>query len=417
VAEGVAGGSDGAVVASVYSYAMLATRPTSPVTMALALGAILVAAACGDSSGGQHDGGQPVDATAPNPWPVQTVPAQAQVWALYGVGADLYVAGDNGRIMRSADAAGTWTDVSVAPATVGATVVTYPQFFGIGASATDDVWVAGAASSSSGVLVHTTDRGQSWQPVGLGTSSVSYAVWPLDRDRVLVPTPDGQILVTADGGAHWTAAFSDPRMMLFAIWGSGGGDMYVVGGVAIGVDGGVGADASDDGSAPDGGAAAPTAYSGVVLRSSDGGASWQTVPNAATVCPLWHVSGTRDGAIVYAVGDCGSVAQTSDHGATWSTSGAASAGQDFGISGVWVSPNGTSYLLPSGRGYANFTSLGDESVCRSVTVEDDGSLIGLGGCDLLPPDKGFNASPIGIWGTSDNNVWILSAGATLWHHS
>jgi len=48
---------------------------------------------------------------------------QSMAWA-----TDLYLAGDDGTILRTADAARTWVDVSVAPASVGATIQ-YPRFY------------------------------------------------------------------------------------------------------------------------------------------------------------------------------------------------------------------------------------------------------------------------------------------------
>jgi photosystem II stability/assembly factor-like uncharacterized protein len=270
--------------------------------------------------------------------------------------------------------------------------------------------------------MHTTDRGQSWQRVEVGTSSSLLGVWPIDRDRVLVTTEDGEILGTADGGAHWTALFSDPRMVLFGIWGSASNDLYVVGGVATAGDGDAGANAPDGGTAPDGGADATTTYAGVVLHSSDGGASWQTVADAATACLLRHVSGTPDGATVYAAGDCGSVAHTTDHGASWSRSGTTAVAvndndYDFTISDVWVSPAGTSYLLEDGSGYVNPDSPYDQHVCRAIDVELDGALLTqTTGCERLPPSGGFSATPMGVWGTADDDVWIVGF-SILWHRS
>ena len=276
--------------------------------MLFALWAGTVAGACAGGSGGQQGPDRAVDAAAAVGWSVQNLPAPAQPRALRGVGADLYVAGDHGMVLRTSDGARTWIDVSIPPASVGATIASYPGVDAIGASAVDDVWVAGAAAPESGLLMHTTDRGQSWQRIDVGTASPFFGVWPIDRDRVVVTTAGGQILATADGGATWTTTFSDPRMVLWGAWGSASSDLYVVGGVAIVGDGGVGADVPAGAAVPNGGAAIPPAYGGVVLHSSDGGTTWLNVADAATPGLLWRVSGTADGATVYAVGACGSVA-------------------------------------------------------------------------------------------------------------
>jgi photosystem II stability/assembly factor-like uncharacterized protein len=376
--------------------------------MVLVVWAATVSGACSLGSVGQQGadggaGGAGVggDAAAPFAWSVQTLPARGRSLALHGVGGDLYVAGENGMVIRTGDGARTWADVSVSPASVGATLDTYPVFEALGASAVDDVWVAGGPTPDTGLLMHTSDRGQSWQQVDAGTVSPIFGIWAVDRAHVIVSTSGGQILVTADGGASWTTAFSDPAMWLWGAWGSaGGGDLYVVGGLM---------------KAGDGGADAIPTYTGVVLHSSDGGASWENVADAATPCILWRVSGTADGAIVYAVGDCGSVASTTDHGATWTWSGAVTAGGNYGISDVWLSPTGTPYLLQDGRGWnLNVTA---EYVCHGLEVGDNGSLIAIStGCELLPPTSaGSISSPLAIWGTTDDDVWVAGVYGMLWH--
>lgn len=378
---------------------------TSRAAIALALGAAVDTSACSNGSSGTKDTG------AVDEWSVQELPSSPRLRAVHGAGADLYVAGEDGTILRSADGARTWTDVSVAPASVGA--ASFVHFRTIAASADDDVWVIGT-SSISGPLMHTTDRGQSWQQVDVGTQSYIGGVWPIDRNRAFV-TSGGQILATADGGTHWTVVFSGSGMVLKGIWGFASNELYVVGGT-VPTAGDAGANTLDGGTTPDGGSAA-TAYLGLVLHSSDGGISWQRVEQATTACELWHVSGSPDAATVFAVGTCGSVARTTDYGASWSTSGAAVAGHDYDISDVWVSPIGTSYLLAQGRHYASFVAPGDQLVCRDIYVEDDGNIATQAtGCERLPPSGGSSDSPMGVWGTSDNDVWIVSAGSILWHH-
>jgi photosystem II stability/assembly factor-like uncharacterized protein len=376
-----------------------------------------------DGAAGGAVGAGGVDAAGPAVWSVESLPAHGRSLALHGVGGDLYVAGDNGMVLRTGDGALTWADVTIAPAATGSTLTSYPVFQAIGASAVDDVWAAGAATPASGVLMHTADRGQTWQRVDVGAASPLFGIWAIDREHVVAATAGGRILVTADGGASWTTAFSDPSMVLWGAWGSnGGGELYVVGGVTVVGDGGVSGDVPDGGDAPDGGVAAdggadvtiPT-YVGVVLRSTDGGATWQKVAGTTTACLLWRVSGTADGATVYAVGDCGSIASTTDHGATWTLSGAVSAGGNYGISDVWVSPIGTAYLVQDGRGW-NLTGA-DQHVCHDIEVGDNGVLIASStGCEVLPPTSGgFSSSPLAIWGTTDDDVWVVGAYTPLWH--
>ncbi len=388
---------------------MIALTCTYRGTIVLALGAAVAASACSRGSGAAKDTG------AVEEWSVQDLPSRRPLRAIHGAGADLYVAGESGTILRSADGARTWTDVSVAPASVGATSESVFHFRSIGASADNDVWVI-ATSPMSGPLMHTTDRGQSWQQVDAGTLGYLGGVWPIDGNRAFLTT-EGQILATTDGGTRWTVVFSGSGIVLNGIWGSASNDLYVVGGVvSTADDGDAGTNTHEGGTTPDAGTDATTAYLGLVLHSSDGGMSWQRIEDATTACELWHVSGSPDGATVFAAGTCGSVAHTTDYGASWSTSGAASAGHDYDITDVWVSPIGTSYLLAQGRGYANLAGRGNQMVCRDIKVEDDRNLsIQTAGCESLPPSGGLSASPMGVWGTSDNNVWIVSAGSILWH--
>ena len=98
--------------------------------------------------------------------------------------------------------------------------------------------------------------------------------------------------------------------------------------------------------------------------------------------------------------------------------GDAREGEDYAINDVWVSPTGTSYLLPAGRG---FTALSNGySVCRAVDVENAGevTLTTRTGCESLPPTSGgSSSSPIAIWGTSDDDIWTVGFYTPLWHRS
>src|SRR6478736_1218564 len=113
--------------------------------------------------------------------------------------------------------------------------------------------MAGASAPETGVLMHTSDRGQSWQQSDVGMVTPIDGVWSLDREHVVAATGGGQILAT-DGGGTWQTTFSDPHMMLWGVWGSAGGEVYVVGGVEV---------------SANGGAYNVPVYRGVVLHSAD----------------------------------------------------------------------------------------------------------------------------------------------------
>ncbi len=389
---------------------MVAGRWASGGTRVLALWAVAAAGACG--SGSQRGS----DAAAASPWSIKDLPATHNALAVHGVGSDLYVAGESGMVLRTGDGARTWVDVSVPPGSVRATLSTYPVFEFIAASAADDVWLAGAAQPESGVLMHTTDAGQSWQASDVGAVGPFFGVWSVDRAHVVAVTGKGQILVTGDGGTSWAMTFSDPTMWLWGVWGSGNGELYAVGGVSLtSADGGAGG--TGGGALVDGGAVTAAGYRGVMLHSTDGGTTWQNVADAGTACILWRVSGTVDGATVNAVGNCGSAASTTDHGSTWSRSGAVSADRDYAVNDVWVSPTGTSYLLEGGRGFSGPATPQNQFVCRAVEVADNGGALVVvsSGCELLPLKNGGISSPIAIWGTTDEDVWVLGGDGLLWH--
>jgi len=353
------------------------------------------------NAGGRDAGGGP-DASGSG-WSVQRAANQPTLWAVGAAGADLYVVGSAGTVLRSNDSGATWSSVGVAATDAGVAVDNYPSFRAFAATAEDDVWIAGM-SRTAGLLLHSADRGASWQPVDFGSTSTLNGVWAFDRLTVLVTTHDGQILKTADGGAHWTAVFGDAELVLFRLWAAAGA-VYAVGGRYA-----AGADA---------GTSSSPALTGEVLRSSDAGDSWQTVV-AGAPGQLWSVWGTPDGASVTAAGNSGTVVSTTDHGTSWTTSGAPSSGADFQISGVWVSPRGTSYFLPSGRRFPTDPAAGgNPRICTSVSVSQEGAagviLTSTGGCQVLPPDRGAYASAQGVWGTGDDDIWVVGASGFIWH--
>jgi hypothetical protein len=308
-------------------------------------------------------------------------------------GSDLYLGG-GGAALRSSDSGRTWSQVITPAFAAGTTYVA------IAATAEDDVWLAGSNPASGAKWVHSADRGSSWQPIDVGSYGSPGGIWSIDRTSVLITTGDGQIRKTVDAGATWAPVFSDPSLSLGGLWGSAASaDLYAVGGgMSIGANPG-----------------AP----GVILHSADGGDTWQPILGGLA-CALWSVSGTSDGANISAAGDCGTVAISTDHGATWSTSGVNPPPKDYAITGVWVSPTGTSYFLPAGSGF-EVDPFGPYLVCQSVQVTDTGNggaFAATAGCEPLPPytdGQGSSAtsSPTAIWGTSDDDIWVT--GLFLWH--
>ena len=86
---------------------------------------------------------------------------------------------------------------------------------------------------------------------------------------------------------------------------------------------------------------------------------------------------------------------------------------------------GKTYLLAAGSAYTTAAGAKGQLVCRSINVEDLGPLGPMltttTGCEDLPPfgspTNNYSSTPVAVWGTSDNDVWILGGGLVFWHRS
>jgi photosystem II stability/assembly factor-like uncharacterized protein len=412
--------------------------------ISISLGLMLVVASCGSSPARttndsgvtiELDGSADAGAADSSPWSLvsplgPSTPLDLVTFHDMGAaGSDLYVVGSTATILRSTDRGGSWSSVGLTP---GGPNGLHPIFLSFSATAEDDVWIGGIATPTVGqpleaLLLHGTDRGQTWQAVRVPGLRSVYSVWAIDGQRVLVASDVGEIWRTDDAGASWARVFADSELILNDFWGAGTGatDLYAVGAAYVRAatpDGGQSPGGGDDGGATgdagisfdagrfDGGAldgTGTTRFTGVILRSMDAGATWSVVLRDAP-CQLWQITGTPDGAAVHATGNCGTIAGTLDRGATWRTTGAAWRGTStnamFPIRGVWVAPAGhTQFAL-------------DREVCESVWVVENVSSQGY--CESLPwRDHGNGArsiaSPTGMWGDGDD-VWVYGAAGFLW---
>lgn len=367
-------------------------------TKVAAMLALLVASAggCGKSHAG---------ADAGTPWSVQRPrPPLAdggyyQYWAVAGLGTDIYIAGTD-TIMKSTNGGTDFSIVNPEPTDAG--VYDRPEYVSIAGSGPDDVWIAGIPfegirGDQQGFLIHSADRGESWQPVDLGGLVGPTNIWAADRNNLVGVSGLGTVIVTNDAGTHWRQTFSDPSIALFGVWGANLDDIYAVGGQSPGpADGG----AAGDGSPGSDDASRSSNRSTIVLHSSDGGASWQPALQATSGCALYSVSGSADGSHVYGAGACGTTVESTDQGGTWSTH--SDPGADD--SGVWVSPSGTAHFL---RTWQDASSNQIHGQVFSSSLDED-----------LPswsePGETVMAAPYAIWGTSDDDVWVVG-GSLVWH--
>jgi photosystem II stability/assembly factor-like uncharacterized protein len=172
-------------------------------------------------------------------------------------------------------------------------------------------WAAGA-----GRIVATSDGGRTWTRQYAGPATLSQLDFIGTADGWAVG--GGALLRTVNGGASWTA-LSEPRVNGHCVSVSAVHFVSPVLGYAIAD--GTGADGA-------GGTAAASAdlAGGQLLRTTDGGASWQPVTGAPAGAQTACFSTAQDGYL----GAPGRIWRTTDAGATWSpafTEPPASAGQ------------------------------------------------------------------------------------------
>ena len=144
----------------------------------------------------------------------------------------------------------------------------------------------GWAVGEQGLVLSTTDGGQSWQAQTLGDWPLSDVAFNKEASQGWVVGIGGRILRSLDGGASWQPQNSGTRMTLLALSLNDGVEQLC----AVG-------------------------QSGLVLTSTDGGQRWQT-QNSGTKNTLTAVS-FNDAQRGWAVGSGGTILSTVDAGLSW----------------------------------------------------------------------------------------------------
>lgn len=250
------------------------------------------------------------------------------LFSVWGSGADLFAAGTQQTILHSGDGK-TWQTQMTGAA----------QLDAVWGSSPTDVYAVGWGAP---LLLHSTDRGASWQTEASGTSgppllgiwgggpndvlacdgigevlrfdgatwshqsvgtAALIAVWGTGKTRVVVGN-QGQIFVSTDGGASFSARDSGTTISLSSVWGVGT-DLFVTG--------------SDE-----------QANLGAILRSSDGGTTWSQSPTPTAMWGIW-ASAASD---VWAVGDAGAILHSTDGGASFQP---VNSGATVALRAVWGS--------------------------------------------------------------------------------
>lgn len=157
----------------------------------------------------------------------------------------------------------------------------------------------GYAAGSAGVVLKTTDAGATWSTLTTGAAGLLQAVDFLTPDRGVAVGDDGVAFWTTDGGASWTehSPGLGDAMRPSALLGVHMFDQQTA--VAVGLDG--------------------DTRTGVVARTTDGGASWtRSHPDSTLTCSYLAF---LDGSLGYLLGQStegeGMIFKTTDAGLTW----------------------------------------------------------------------------------------------------
>jgi photosystem II stability/assembly factor-like uncharacterized protein len=192
-------------------------------------------------------------------------------------------------------------------------------------------------TNTASLIYRTDDAGASWKPIFSGSTATTYvrgashsvAVSPIDLNHVAAVSPGGRILITSDGGAHWALRSTLVQGYLgfnSSIAWANNSVLYV---------------SSEN----------PTSQSVRVVKSTDGGVTWNAASNGLPDVPIQRLLAAPDdlsGNTVYAATWLG-VYRTTNGGISWSQFGAGLPTVE--VSDLYMPANG-SFLRAStyGRG-------------------------------------------------------------------
>lgn len=192
-----------------------------------------------------------------------------------------WAAGQEGALLKTVDGGKTWIQQkNVQDMLRQLNREFLPSFFCVRFSDARN----GYAVGHPGIILHTTDGGETWQQQSSGTSVVLYKVAILDNNTAWIAGGGGVILRTVDGGATWVMQKSGVDFMLNSIAFAGEMKGFAVGHKCI-------------------------------LYTEDGGDTWSKfdIPLPRWLCALTF-SDAQNG---WAVGDSGTIYHTEDAGKNW----------------------------------------------------------------------------------------------------
>lgn len=297
-------------------------------------------------------------------------------------GERILVVGEQGHVLYSDNSGADWTHADV-PVSLAITAVTF--------AGTDDTW----AAAHDGVLLHSTDRGQTWQTkltgVDVARLSAAAAAKKVEQLQAAIEQATPETLEELEWALDDASfAFEDAEAAidegittpLLDVWFDDGRNGYVLG-----------------------------AY-GILLQTSDGGETWNLQSDRLDNPDKYHLYGiTRSlaGTLLVA-GESGTLLRSRDGGQTWERSDSPYLGSFFGT--VAAADGG---LLAFGLKGNVFRSVdegatwsavdtGDQRTVLSGVTQADGKivLVGSAGAVLLSEDHGSSFKTVP---TTGNRVY------------
>jgi len=275
-----------------------------------------------------------------------------------------WAVGGNGLVIRSTDGGQTFSSASPTTSTLN----------GVFFDSDLDGWAVGNA----GIAVHTTDGGDHWEqstPGALALNGVFFA----DATHGWIAGDSGKILRTTNGGASWTTS-TPTSVALYSIFFFDQNLGWAVG-------------------------------KGVVLRTTNGGAIWTSAsPTTQTLRGVWFVTSQ----VGFAVGTNGVVLKSIDGGYSWNAT-TQTPSDLYSVCFVnattgWAVGEAGAILSTTNGGTSWSTQRAGSSILRSVHFVDDqnGWAVGASGTAVETSDGGANWTVLHPAGASLNGVFIRS---------
>ena len=195
-----------------------------------------------------------------------------------------------GTILRTTDGGATWTSLSTGTVSQAVWNLTDIHFTDANTGTLVGSFYDALRSEQFGLILRTTDGGASWTSRTVGDCTGLIGVFFVDTDAGFALSTEDEIYHTTDGGLNWTeqsTVYVIPKGVFFADADNG----FVVGGVD------------------------PPPYEGRIMRTTDGGETWNPQQSGTTnfllgVCFTDANTGT-------AVGGFGTIFRTTTGGTTW----------------------------------------------------------------------------------------------------